>query len=418
MSVKKTCLSIVAKCASVIIFAAAALTGCETNPPKVERPAALSEEALLEQGIQFAVEDLIVQAIKTPNFQPQPKTGLSQVLSGNTPVPKDTLVIDNTVDGVSGQTTVTTKYIDSRLLPLIKERLTSHLVSPVNAESIAVASYVVTSTIAQALKGDDRSGFKINMSLTDMRSGFILAQSVARVKSAGVDETPTKFFRDSPSLSKDRAVEGQIKTAQTQVGAEADGLYLSKLPLSALISQGDTHYDEGRCAEALKFFESAALRPDGMQLHVLNGIYLCHNQLGHQEAAETYFGKIVAYGLATNNLSVKFLFSPGSTEFVSDPKINSAYTMWLKQIAKETAASKMCLLVIGHTSKTGTDQYNDRLSLQRGIAIQRSLESYAPALVGKLQPLGKGFRENMVGSGSDDLRDALDRRVEFKARAC
>jgi hypothetical protein len=29
-----------------------------------------------------------------------------------------------------------------------------------------------------------------------------------------------------------------------------------------------------------------------------------------------------------------------------------------------------------------------------------------------------GFHENLVGSGTDDLRDALDRRVEFKVRSC
>jgi outer membrane protein OmpA-like peptidoglycan-associated protein len=35
-----------------------------------------------------------------------------------------------------------------------------------------------------------------------------------------------------------------------------------------------------------------------------------------------------------------------------------------------------------------------------------------------MQSVGMGFRENIVGSGTDDLRDALDRRVEFKVRSC
>jgi hypothetical protein len=33
-------------------------------------------------------------------------------------------------------------------------------------------------------------------------------------------------------------------------------------------------------------------------------------------------------------------------------------------------------------------------------------------------PSGKGFRENLVGSGSDDAVDALDRRVEFRIVPC
>ena len=75
------------------------------------------------------------------------------------------------------------------------------------------------------------------------------------------------------------------------------------------------------------------------------------------------------------------------------------------------------MFVVGHTSKTGSEKFNERLSLQRGAAIQASLEAMAP-IQGRLKPVGMGFRENVVGTGSDDLRDALDRRVEFKVRAC
>ncbi|HET9764060.1 MAG TPA: OmpA family protein, partial [Casimicrobiaceae bacterium] len=82
------------------------------------------------------------------------------------------------------------------------------------------------------------------------------------------------------------------------------------------------------------------------------------------------------------------------------------------------AASMSCLTIVGHTSKTGSEQFNDRLSLQRAVAIQHRIEALAPETAGRLQAVGMGFRENLVGSGTDDLRDALDRRVEFKVRAC
>ena len=44
----------------------------------------------------------------------------------------------------------------------------------------------------------------------------------------------------------------------------------------------------------------------------------------------------------------------------------------------------------------------------------------APALARgqRLRTEGKGWDETMVGSGTDDLRDALDRRVEFKVVNC
>ena len=127
---------------------------------------------------------------------------------------------------------------------------------------------------------------------------------------------------------------------------------------------------------------------------------------------------IVALGLATNSLSVKFLFRPGSLDFLNDPKISGPYAMWLRIVAREVAASKSCLTIVGHTSKTGTEPFNDRLSLQRAVAIQRRIEALAPETATRLQAQGMGFRENLVGSGTDDLRDALDRRVEFKVRSC
>ena len=88
--------------------------------------------------------------------------------------------------------------------------------------------------------------------------------------------------------------------------------------------------------------------------------------------------------------------------------------MWIRLIAREGA----CLTIVSHTSRTGTEQFNERLSLQRAVAMQRRIEAQAPETVGKLQAVGMGYRENIVGSGTDDLRDALDRRVEFKVRSC
>jgi outer membrane protein OmpA-like peptidoglycan-associated protein len=92
--------------------------------------------------------------------------------------------------------------------------------------------------------------------------------------------------------------------------------------------------------------------------------------------------------------------------------------MWLRLVAREVASSKACLNIVGHTSRTGQEKYNDTLSLQRAVTIQRRIEALSPETAGRLTSVGMGFRENLVGSGTDDLRDALDRRVEFKVRNC
>ena len=40
--------------------------------------------------------------------------------------------------------------------------------------------------------------------------------------------------------------------------------------------------------------------------------------------ASSMFARVVALGIAYNELGVKFLFNPGSTEFWSDPKVSGA----------------------------------------------------------------------------------------------
>jgi hypothetical protein len=153
-------------------------------------------------------------------------------------------------------------------------------------------------------------------------------------------------------------------------------------------------------------------------LRVLNGIYLANARLGQTAEAEEAFGRVVAMGIAYRQLSVKFLFNPGTTEFWVDPRINTPYPMWLRQIARESVAAKACMDVVGHTSATGSPSANEALSLKRAVEIRRKLTAQAPELGPRTQAIGMGFRDNLIGSGTDDNVDVLDRRVEFRIKPC
>jgi outer membrane protein OmpA-like peptidoglycan-associated protein len=390
------------------------LLGACAAPPPPERPPAPSSELTFDAGVDYAIDDLLVQARRLPAFSVAP--GL---LKKETDIPRGVIAVDPAIDGNTGQQTVASKALDSRLLQRASDKFAQFDVGAVNSTTLGKAQYVLAATLTPIDAAKGASGtFRISLSLTDIKTGFVVAQAVARIRSEGVDTTPTAFYRDSPSLTKDRVVEGQIRTAQTPTGGAADEVYLSRLPINALIGEGSKLYEAGNYAEALRYYESAAARPEGQQLRVLNGLYLTNTQLGRSDEAEKAFAKIVSLGLATNSLSVKFLFRPGSLDFLADPKVSGPYNMWLRLVAREVAASKACLTIVGHTSHTGAEQYNDKLSKDRAIAIQRRIEAQAAETAGRLVSVGVGFRENLVGSGTDDLRDALDRRVEFKVRNC
>jgi outer membrane protein OmpA-like peptidoglycan-associated protein len=54
------------------------------------------------------------------------------------------------------------------------------------------------------------------------------------------------------------------------------------------------------------------------------------------------------------------------------------------------------------------------LSLQRANYVKSRLDADVPQLANRLVTVGAGSNQMMVGTGKDDLSDALDRRVEFK----
>jgi outer membrane protein OmpA-like peptidoglycan-associated protein len=209
-----------------------------------------------------------------------------------------------------------------------------------------------------------------------------------------------------------------VKTASTPPGQRGDPYYLERVAVATVISDATALYNAQRYQESLAQYRAAAGTPAGEQLRVLNGIYLNYVKLNRPAEAEQAFGRVVAMGIAYNQLGVKFLFNPGKTEFWSDPKISGPYAMWLRQIAKESTGAKACMNIVGHTSRTGSEQTNDALSMQRASYIKQRLAAEAAVLDGRTKASGMGFRENIVGSGTDNAVDALDRRVEFKIVPC
>jgi len=264
----------------------------------------------------------------------------------------------------------------------------------------------------------NRGTTQINLALTELKSGTVVAQASAVARDEGLDHTPLAFYADSPVLLKDKVIDGYVRTSATPPGQRGDPYYLERVAVATVISDATTLYNAARYQESLAQYRAAAGSPVGEQLRVLNGIYLNYVKLNQMAEAEQAFGKVVAYGIAYNQLGVKFLFNPGKTEFWTDPKISGPYAMWLRQIAKESTSAKACMNIVGHTSRTGSEQTNDALSMARATYIRQRLTSEASALDSRTKPSGMGFRENIVGSGTDNVVDALDRRVEFKIVPC
>lgn len=373
----------------------ATLTGCVSNPPAANH----GVETLTVAMSQLA-DDLIDQANPTV---------IGRMMTRR-------IVLDPFIDAQSGQQTTSSKRASDLLATRFNARNTSLKLEPFDSTGVERADYLIAGTLRK--NKSNAAQYTIQATLTELRTGLVIASAIARVHAKEMDGTPTAFFADSPSIVSDRLTRGYINTSESSKGASADQVYLASISTGALINEATVAYDEGRINDALLRYKTVENRPDGKQLRVFNGLYNSHTKLGQSAEAEKAFTKIVALGLATNNLAVRLLFNPGSTEFWRDQQVSAVYPMWLRQIAAETGAGDYCLTVVGHTSKTGSEAVNERLSLSRAKYVRDTLLVQDRQLGKRLEVSGVGWQENIIGSGTDDARDSLDRRVEFKVRNC
>ena len=336
---------------------------------------------------------------------------------------KYTVVIDPLIDGMTGAQSVATRSMGVRLATMMREQYPQYDVKAFSAANVAKSPLVLIGTFtgvnAERKTAGPRESYRICLALADLRSGKLVSKGLAFALPDGVDPTPLAFFRDAPAWSEDPATEGYIKTCQgTKAGDPINPLYLDRIIAATQVAEAIDAYDAGRYQDALDLYTSALSTPAGNQFRVLNGLYLANWKLGHRQQAEAAFGRIVDYGLEHRHLAVKFLFRPGSTSFVQDPKLSGPYPVWLKTIATRTSGVGNCLEVTGHTSPTGPEPLNERLSILRAEYVKARLEGVSPGLAKRMIANGVGSRQTMVGNGRDDASDALDRRVEFKVIGC
>jgi outer membrane protein OmpA-like peptidoglycan-associated protein len=92
------------------------------------------------------------------------------------------------------------------------------------------------------------------------------------------------------------------------------------------------------------------------------------------------------------------------------PESERVVTDVLSEIARRPVPE---IVVIGHTDTTGTDEYNDRLSLQRAERIRaRLLERGIGIPPDSVAAVGRGKRELLVPT-PDQITEPRNRRVEL-----
>jgi outer membrane protein OmpA-like peptidoglycan-associated protein len=250
----------------------------------------------------------------------------------------------------------------------------------------------------------------VNAKAQNILTGQVVAQSEVFVDSRQFNAEPIKFYKDAPMY--------MTSSRSKAAGAGTVENFSEILAVNAKLADARDAYETGEYATSEKIFSDVLSQTKGKNFIALSGLYQSQFRLNRLAEAEKSFGRLVDFGLDSGSLSLKFLFKVGSTDFLAKEDLSSQYPLWTRQIAQQLSAKNHCLQVNGHASRTGGAELNERLSLQRAERIITQLKKHAPTLSGRLKAFGKGFRENIVGSGTNDALDAIDRRVDFEVTKC
>ena len=391
----------------VVITVFIALSPASGHSQAVQPPAPSTPQVLpLEQAVLNAANDLFSKAAL-------PGDASQRIV----------LVVDPLIDGNTGMQTIESGWIGNRIAALVNSKYPRFDLRTFTSATVQQKPVVLIGTFtpinqagqAQAL----RDAYRVCLGLADLNSGKLVSKGFALAQPSGVDPTPIGFFRDSPVWTPDAATDAYIRSCQgTKSGDPIKPIYVERIQTAALLSDAIRQYDAGSYNKALDLYKEAATTPGGDQLRVYNGIYLANLKLNRMREAEAAYAKLVEYGLKNERLAIKFLYQTGKTTFLRNRQIVAPYPMWIKQIASEATRGDQCLEVVGHTSHTGTQEFNDALSLRRAESMRARLVAQTTSLQLKLSAKGLGWRENLIGTGRDDLSDAIDRRVELKVVRC
>ncbi|OGS97935.1 MAG: hypothetical protein A3F73_05330 [Gallionellales bacterium RIFCSPLOWO2_12_FULL_59_22] len=331
-----------------------------------------------------------------------------------------TVAVEPMIDANTAEVTLASRRIDELVLDEARKQFPKIRLLPLNSKSAETAKYMLTGMIKPEPKGsaDGPAIYHIRSAIVDLKTHRVAANADVRVIDPKLDATPISAFQDNPMYTKDKRADSLARIVETEPGQLADEGYMDGLTTAALMADGDRMYDGKNYEKALGFYREASLRPDGQAMRTYAAMYQAYRKLNRMEDAEVAFGRMIALGHSTNNMNIKLLFGVGSTQFIADYDLRSQYAIWLRQIARFFSKADSCLNIVGHSSRTGNEAYNESLSLQRAQTVRNLMQKDFPDIAAHSKATGRGWKENIAGLGSDDIRDAIDRRVEFRVIPC
>ncbi|MDM8524988.1 hypothetical protein QUF80_16580 [Desulfococcaceae bacterium HSG8] len=325
------------------------------------------------------------------------------------------------MDRYSGEVPEVSRNIEKIIIEKGRQYLKDVRLERLTSKNLSVADYIIDGVVGlDSLKTVDPSDperhFHVSAIVRNLEKIRIIGKSDAWISDLDLNYRPAGIHRDSPLYIKDKRLKNLTNIEKNHNNNRTDEEYFDSLEIKATWIEAETAYEERDYQTALSLFEKASINRDGQVLRTYIGLYLTHQKLGNWDETEKALAKIVSISVEKYNmLTFKFVFDVNSVSLWGD---EGRYDVWLRQIGKYFQGTHHCLKIVGHCSNTGPETWNNRLSLDRAEFIRKRLQESFSEVMQRSRTIGKGFSENIVGIGTDDERDALDRRVEIIIVGC
>ena len=329
----------------------------------------------------------------------------------------ETVPVDGVVNETTAEIAVSSSELQTRLIGGLNRALPGAEFQPLSSANLPGSKWIVLTSFRPVdVKASQNTcmWLRLRTALVEMRTGKRIAYAEAYLQSDTFDASPSPYFSDAPMYNTgDAAFRAKLKSIE---GAEGHDLGAT-LAVAAKYAEAIAYYNDGQYSIASSKF-SEVLGADPSHLGAFSGVYQSYWRQGMKAEAEKAFARFAEASIDFGKVSAKLLFSVGSTNFILNQDLAAQYRIWQKGLAQAASARGKCLDVVGHASRTGSESFNEKLSLQRAARIVGNMTQFVPMIGGKLQAIGKGSSQTIVGTGTDDERDAIDRRVDFLVRGC
>jgi outer membrane protein OmpA-like peptidoglycan-associated protein len=371
------------------------VTGCQTAPPAPPEIRFHRDAASAIDFLSKALAQQLAPMSKPTNFIP----------------------VEEFVSVQSAEIPVSGRTLQAQLIEALGKTMAPAKFAPLTGASATGAQWALLANYATP-RPDERlaqSGnwVRLQVAMVQSSTGKVLTRITTYLDASQFNAEPTQFYKDAPMYLTDARHRQRVGAMDTQTPQSLEGLLLAQSALNEAIAA----YEAGKYDEAERGFTKVrAMATD--HRGALSGLYQTFWKTQRRADAEQAFDSLIGTSLDADSIAVKLLFRLGSASFVDTADLANQYRVWLKSIGQVSASKNRCLDVIGHASKSGTAELNDRLSLQRAESVVATIAQTSNDARNRFKASGRGFQETIVGTGANDATDAIDRRVEFKVRSC